>query len=1030
MDQVDKELDTLKNKESDLIKQLGKFGEEANKMLAEWKNVVKEGGKIPESFGKAADELAKNQAKARAELKQTQKSIASLSAQAKNTESAIIAGTATKKLTTEMRSLREEISRLEMAGETNSQRFIDLSVRAAQLQDQIGDTQAQIRALASDTRNLDAALSLGQGLTGSFTAATSIMALFGGESEELQRAFFKVQAALQALNGIQMVANTLNKDSVANVILKNAMSKLFTKTTIQETAAITADTVATGANTAATGAATVATKLWTKALLANPVFWIAAVIMGVVFAISKLVGSMKSQVEKQMELNELEKIHLGYLQQTDALAKKMSDREIARLSNELELMKARGSTEEQQSIQRKRILSEEQKFADDQTKRYEADIAKINQTERELKGLYTILEQLNVLQEKNKKNSIVTFESGEKLKGKTKDLIETIQGMIDNTEIRLNLAIDADKAQEEVKVKQEKAAQDEITRMRKDAATIAQIRVDAAKKGSNEELNARIALVEKQRQISLAAEGLSYADRKKINYEANEAIKKDREDFEKQKLQDERAGIEAQLALTKEGSEREYQLRNALLKNQLDESLTNRKLTENEAEKIYNEYLKAVKKLQDDYNKQSSEDALNIQLSTLNAQLSAAEKGGEEELNLRKKILEKQAELERNSILTSTMNEELKNAKILELDAKLKAELLQNQKDYDQKVIDNILQSTQTEIEAERIKNEKILTSGNFIDRIKARNELKKLEIDSVNAEMNALDAARQLDLVNEQQYLQRKAELQNDYAALELEALKEQQANIDAIKQQAFDFGVSLIMGSFDAEKQALQSQLDNLKNYYTTDAEEAKKNANLKLVSEEYLAQKENEIKKKMAENDRDKAAYEATINAFAGAAKALPNLVLSGIVLAFGLAQALKIKTAKLPAYAKGLKGNKGKKGHFAKVGELGPETMWIPEGASIIPNNKSKNITPDVLREFNINIPELPAMPNVKTPKQINEYYGSPVRIDYNKMGKAVADNIQIPEVSQWNVNIDERGWEKYQQKRGSTTRLLNTRYRLN
>ncbi len=222
-------LDRLQNKEQELLKRISDLDKEYNKFLLDYQKGGKIQKQVDEDMAMAMKKHADSQKLISKELENTRKAVANLHARADKLENTVVKGTASTMLTRRLRTLKEELRQMEMAGDTTSQKFIDVSVEAAQLEDQIGDTNAQIRALASDTRNLDAVLGVGQGLTGIMTGATSAMALLGGESEDLQKAFFKVQAMMQVLNSTQAIANTLNKDSVANVVIRNAISKLFTK---------------------------------------------------------------------------------------------------------------------------------------------------------------------------------------------------------------------------------------------------------------------------------------------------------------------------------------------------------------------------------------------------------------------------------------------------------------------------------------------------------------------------------------------------------------------------------------------------------------------------------------------------------------------------------------------------------------------------------------------------------------------------------------------------------------------------------
>lgn len=112
--------------------------------------------------------------------------------------------------TQELRRLKRELASGELKGEA----FEAASKRAGELQDNISDVSKRVRNLASDTRQLDTLVSAAQGIAGGFAVAQGAAALFGSENEELQKTFVKLQATMTALNGLQAVANTLNKDSV------------------------------------------------------------------------------------------------------------------------------------------------------------------------------------------------------------------------------------------------------------------------------------------------------------------------------------------------------------------------------------------------------------------------------------------------------------------------------------------------------------------------------------------------------------------------------------------------------------------------------------------------------------------------------------------------------------------------------------------------------------------------------------------------------------------------------------------------
>jgi hypothetical protein len=131
------------------------------------------------------------------------------------------AGKKVESATQELRRLKRELA----SGGLTGKEFEEASKRAGQLQDNISDVSQRVKNLASDTRRLDAVVSAAQGIAGGFAIAQGAAALFGDENEELQKTFVKLQATMTALNGLQAVANTLNKDSA---FMTNLSTKAFT----------------------------------------------------------------------------------------------------------------------------------------------------------------------------------------------------------------------------------------------------------------------------------------------------------------------------------------------------------------------------------------------------------------------------------------------------------------------------------------------------------------------------------------------------------------------------------------------------------------------------------------------------------------------------------------------------------------------------------------------------------------------------------------------------------------------------------
>ena len=214
-----------------------------------------------------------------------------------------------------------------------------------------------------------------------------------------------------------------------------------------------------------------------------------------------------------------------------------------------------------------------------------------------------------------------------------------------------------------------------------------------------------------------------------------------------------------------------------------------------------------------------------------------------------------------------------------------------------------------------------------------------------------------------------------------------------------------------FDSKKQQISDELDALQKNYTTDADEAKKNGKLKLISAEEMAKKQAELKMKQAKMDKEQALFNIALNTAMSITSALASFPSNvPLAIANGALGAIEFAIAAskpLPKYAKGKKS--GGAGHFATIGEHGAETMWVPDNAAIIPHNKSLDFK--TFAEFGI-IPQVDS-------KLMRENF------DYDKMGQAFAKHVKYPKSSAVTVNVDKNGI--YTQNGHSVSHILNKKY---
>lgn len=316
---AEEQVRSLKDRNKELTDQLKRLQEQERADAKDIENTIKDRAQLSAKLKENADYYKREAGFINQDIDANKRNIKTLQQSVNQYNALSGAGV---KMRQQLMAMREEMTRMAEAGDTTSARFIELADQASTLSDTLGDAQAVITLLASDTKNLDAAMQVGGGLVGTFNAATSAMALLGGESEELQQAFLKVQAAMALLQGVQQVMTVLDKRSAANVVIRTAAIKLLNKVKGQQAAMETATTATTTGDTAAQNANTIATKMSTvaikakdvamkilnKTILANPVMWLVAGLAALAAGLMAIVSHSKKAAEAQRNFSgELER---------------------------------------------------------------------------------------------------------------------------------------------------------------------------------------------------------------------------------------------------------------------------------------------------------------------------------------------------------------------------------------------------------------------------------------------------------------------------------------------------------------------------------------------------------------------------------------------------------------------------------------------------------------------------------------------------------------------------------------------------
>lgn len=171
----------------------------------------------------------------------------------------------TKPLKSQLGSLKRLLADMNMEGFDDHGLMTEVAMKAGRIKDAINDASDAVNRFSSDTQRLDAGIQAFQLGAAGASVLAGAMGMVGVESEKTQRMILKVQSALALLNGVQQIANLLNKDSALMQRLKAVSLAASTRAEVQNTGAIAANTVAERANTTATAAATVAQNGWNTA---------------------------------------------------------------------------------------------------------------------------------------------------------------------------------------------------------------------------------------------------------------------------------------------------------------------------------------------------------------------------------------------------------------------------------------------------------------------------------------------------------------------------------------------------------------------------------------------------------------------------------------------------------------------------------------------------------------------------------------------------------------------------------------------
>jgi len=430
--------------------------------------------------------------------------------------------------------------------------------------------------------------------------------------------------------------------------------------------------------------ATIAQKAFNLVAYANPYVLLAMALISVVGALILFSSSTETASEKQKRLNELQREAIEIKNERADAIKRDGEQNIRLLEREYELMQASGATEAQLAMKRRHINQQREKDALKIFNLYGVEASHLEENKKKAEELRKNLEEVNNAVS-NKSGVFRIRVKGEiqKLntndKEKIKEFKEAIEGELSNINVNIANGLNAinvvDEARHKARIDEENANKKAFEAGKKNALALAEYRVLMAKKGSEEELKAQIAVANQKLKNDINSSDITRGERLKRTQETLQLIEKLEADFRANQYKDNIALIDARLSLVKKGTLEEYNLEVAKLSELKKIELENVDLTVNQKLQIENKYLADLEKLSKDYTKNIADTEINIQIATINARLASVKAGTDEEKNLRIDLLKEEAKLAKENIENTIENEQLKASQIKEINAKLQADI-------------------------------------------------------------------------------------------------------------------------------------------------------------------------------------------------------------------------------------------------------------------------------------------------------------------------------------------------------------------
>lgn len=862
-----------------------------------------------------------------------------------------------------LKTLTQQIAEMKLAGEDNTEQFKLMVIEAGNIKDAMGDAAAEIKNAGSDTRTFDNLLGAAQAVAGGFAVAQGTAALFGDESEELQKTLLKVNAAMAVLQGLQQISNALEKEGAITQLFSNRQ-RLITNAQIAIENGLQSTSIVVRLGAAA------AQKVLNAAMAVNPIGILVVAVAGLIAVLATYGRSAAKAREQTTNLN----VALGQGAKNFEEQQENIIRSGESMVNQLE---NQGAAESKIASQR---LETEKQLAEGRTRR------------------------LKELRESQSRNLEADLDQRIKI----------------SDEIRkLSIEEDAERSRLlDLEFKQQKILNEE--RLKNTIAGL-EAELSAAAEGSQKQLNLQRRLIAARTALELNADGLLENERAAIIAKGNQDRLEAEAAFNKRRIDLQLQVIEAQLVNVREGSQEELDLRKKASQLQVASEITSTKLSEKEKQAVINKGFQDRLKLQREYNERVRRESIEAQISLNEAQISQIKTNDEDRLILQIANIELAAAAEVDAAKGNSAKIKEINAKRDADILKVKKDFINAAAQYeiDIRTADNGPSNRALQrIIADEKKGLEV--------RKAAIKQLADFQIENINTQLIALENQKKYISDKEytlryKQLQDQKAQIteESEKATTDLikaETAKRIQAAISVATQVA-----DVYQAISDTQTQKDQDRISAEKERTAellaagaiTEREAAARNKRIEA--------EEKKAKLQQAQREKNIAIFRALIAipqaVLQGLAQGGP--ILAAIYGALAAAQAIIIASRPLPRFGHGKKS--GYEGP-AEIGETGAELyeqngrMFIADKKQIVwLGAKDKVYNPTETKEMLMPVVDKQLM-QWQPPAQKTE------GIDYDKLGKAVGKHINIP-----GFNIDEQGFKIWEQQGKDRKNYMDKRY---